>query len=119
MNLLHMTTRAVLAEAERSGEYRAASLAVEGFIHLSTPEQVHLPANTLFRGRQDVVLLWLDPDRLAATVLWEPGDPSDPEGMRFPHLYGPIPMAAVVATTEYRPGADGSFGPPDQPGGTR
>ena len=80
-----------------------------GFVHLSTQEQVHLPANRLFAGRADVVLLYLDPGRLGSPVRWEPGVPGDPEAMVFPHLYGPLPMAAVVHVAGYRPGQDGMF----------
>jgi uncharacterized protein (DUF952 family) len=29
--------------------------------------------------------------------------------MRFPHLYGPLPMAAVTSITPYAPRADGRF----------
>ncbi len=110
--LLHLCTRAEW-EADRAvGERRPPSLADVGFVHLSTPEQVHLPANRLFAGRDDLVLLWLDPGRLDAPVRWEPGVPSDPASMRFPHLYGRLPMAAVTAVTDYRPGSDGRFGAP-------
>lgn len=114
MILLHMTTRPVYDEAIPSGRYAAASLAAEGFQHLSTAEQVHLPATALFRGRTDIVLLCIDADRLDATVLWEPADPDDPASMRFPHLYGSLDLAAVVAVVDYLPGPDGTFAPPDE-----
>ncbi|MEB4210836.1 DUF952 domain-containing protein [Mycobacterium sp. 94-17] len=81
------------------------------FIHLSTPQQVHLPANRLYRGRGDLVLLHIDPTRVSAPVRWEPGVPTDPESMLFPHLYGTLPVSAVVRVTAYRPGGDGSFAP--------
>jgi uncharacterized protein (DUF952 family) len=81
------------------------------FIHLSTPQQVHLPANRLFLGRADLVLLHIDPALLGSPVRWEPGVPTDPESMLFPHLYGPLPTAAVVKVADYRPGTDGSFAP--------
>jgi uncharacterized protein (DUF952 family) len=93
------------------GEHRPDSLASVGFVHLSTPQQVHLPANRLFAGRTDLVLLHIDPDRLLDPVRWEPGVPTDPEAMKFPHLYGPLPAAAVTAVTPYRPGPDGTFEP--------
>ncbi len=115
--LLHMTTRALWAEAVPTGRYAAASVAEEGFIHLSTTRQVQLPATALFRGRSDIVLLCIDADRLDAVVLWEPGDPADPEGMRFPHLYGTLPVSAVRAVVAYRPAADGTFATPTGPGG--
>ncbi len=81
------------------------------FIHLSTPEQVHLPANRIFRGRMDLVLLHIDPAALDSPVRWEPGVPTDPESMVFPHLYGPLPAGAVIEVTPYRAGADGTFPP--------
>ncbi len=44
-----------------------------------------------------------------------PGVADDPDGMLFPHLYGPIPIAAVRSITAYRPGQDGLFGPAGPP----
>ena len=35
--------------------------------------------------------------------------PGDPASMRFPHLYGPLPVAAVTSVLPYRPGPDGAF----------
>jgi len=70
-----------------------------------------LPANRLFAGRVDLVLLYLDPDRLGAPVRWEPGAPDDPAAMLFPHLYGPLPADAVVDVRPYVPGTDGRFEP--------
>src|SRR5690606_10303448 len=63
----------------------------------------------LFAGRTDLVLLRLDPTRLGAPVKWEPGAPSDDPDMRFPHLYAPLPVAAVIAVEEYRAGPGGRF----------
>ncbi|WP_040780271.1 DUF952 domain-containing protein [Nocardia pneumoniae] len=109
--LVHLCTSAEWLSARQTGEYRAPSLGEAGFIHLSAPEQVHLPANRLFAGRRDLVLLRIDPRRVGAPIEWEPGVPSDPESMLFPHLYGPLPVAAVTAVEEYLPGADGTFAP--------
>ena len=97
--------------AEGLGEHRPGSLDAVGFVHLSAPEQVHLPANRLYAGRTDLLLLHLDPGLLSAPVRWEPGVPSDPQSMLFPHLYGPLPVAAVTSVTPYQPGSDGSFSP--------
>lgn len=111
--LVHICARQDWDAARANGEYRAPSLAEVGFIHLSAPYQAHWPADRIYRGRQDLVLLWLDPTRLTYPVKWEPGVPTDPESMRFPHLYGPLPVAAVVEVTDYLPTADGSFVPLD------
>lgn len=108
--LLHITDRAAWERARTGEVYTAESLASQGFIHLSEPHQVAVPANRLYAGRTDLVLLVIDPDRLDAEVRYEPGVPSDPESMRFPHLYGPLPVAAVVDVVDYRPGPDGRFG---------
>ncbi len=72
-------------------------------MHLSAPEQVHVPAGLLYPGRRDLLLLAVDPARLTDPVRLEPGDPADPDSMRFPHLYGPLPVTAVVAVVPYRP----------------
>ena len=107
--LVHVCTAADWRLANSRGEHRPDSLQSHGFVHLSTPEQVHLPANRLYAGRTDLVLLRIDSARLPAEVRWEPGVPADPDGMLFPHLYGPLPAAAVTNVTPYRPGSDGRF----------
>jgi uncharacterized protein (DUF952 family) len=109
--LVHLCPTDEWSSARTRGELRPESLASAGFVHLSTPDQVHLPANRLYRGRGDLVLLHIDPARLDAPVRWEPGVPTDPRSMLFPHLYGALPVAAVISVTNYRPGADGSFPP--------
>lgn len=109
--LVHLCGTEQWARARRLGGIRPEDAGGGDFIHLSTPEQVHLPANRLYRGRDDLVLLHIDPTRLAAPVRWEPGVPTDPESMLFPHLYGPLPLAAVVRVTAYPPGDDGTFPP--------
>jgi uncharacterized protein (DUF952 family) len=111
--ILHFCGRAEWAGALASGEYAADTLPTEGFIHCSTAEQVHLPANALARGRTDLVLLQIDVARLVAPVRWEPGDPADPDSMTFPHVYGPIPVAAVVAVHDFPPSPDGFFTLPE------
>jgi uncharacterized protein (DUF952 family) len=107
--LLHLCTTEEWESARQLGERRPPSLDDQGFVHLSAPEQVHLPANRLFAGRADIVLLHLDPGLLDAPVRWEPGVPTDPESMTFPHLYGPLPAAAVTSVTAYLPDGDGVF----------
>ncbi|MFZ2527139.1 MAG: DUF952 domain-containing protein [Rhodococcus sp. (in: high G+C Gram-positive bacteria)] len=111
-NLLHICGRDEWVAAHRVGVLTPHSLAEAGFVHLSTPEQVHLPANRLFAGRRDLVLLHVDPARLSDPVRYEPGVPGDPESMRFPHLYGPLPLGAIVDATPYEPGTDGKFSAP-------
>ncbi|MCZ4274554.1 DUF952 domain-containing protein [Rhodococcoides yunnanense] len=112
--LLHIISREYWLGARSVGEIRPDSLADVGFVHLSTAGQVHLPANRLFFGRKDMVLLLLDTERLDAPVRWEPGVPQDPDSMLFPHLYGPVPTAAVTDVVDYLPDASGMFtAPPD------
>lgn len=101
--LLHLIEPAQWRAALTDGAVRPASLTDVGFVHLSTPQQVHIPAEALFPGRRDLVLLVVDPARLTDPVRFEAGVPPHPDGLRFPHLYGPLPVSAVIAVVPYRP----------------
>jgi uncharacterized protein (DUF952 family) len=107
--LVHLCTIDDWHAMQASGERRPDSLDQNGFVHLSTTEQVHLPANRLYAGRTDLVLLRIDPARLTSPVRWEPGVATDPDAMVFPHLYGALPAASVINVTPYLPDADGRF----------
>ena len=109
--LLHLCGLGEWSRARACGEIRPEASGGGQFIHLSTPEQVHLPANRLYRGRGDRVLLHIDPALLDSPVRWEPGVETDPESMLFPHLYGPLPVRAVILVTAYPPAPDGTFPP--------
>jgi glutathione S-transferase len=85
-------------EARVPGEpYRrstlGASLDEVGFIHCSFARQVQTIADLVYRDRDDVVLLEIDPARLDVELRVEPGH----DGVdAFPHLYGSLPAGAVV-----------------------
>ncbi|MFR9801553.1 GNAT family N-acetyltransferase [Pseudonocardia sp. RS010] len=113
--LLHLTTPAEWRTALRAGVVTPPSLAEVGFVHLSTADQVALPADRLFAGRRDLLLLAVDAATVGCEIRYEPGVPGDPGAMRFPHAYGPVPVSAVVAVSTYRPGPGGTFAAPPAP----
>jgi len=92
-----------------SGGFRDPSLDTEGFIHCSTVDQFLIPANERFVGRNDLVLLVIDTDRLEREPIYEDCYES---GTRFPHVYGPIPMEAVIDVVDLPPDDDGRFSEP-------
>ena len=98
--ILHITYRADWAAARNGETYEAPSLADEGFIHCSTPSQVVSTANRYYAGRDDLVLLRIDPDRLTAEVRYENTVGGDE---LFPHVYGPVDRAAVIDARPWSP----------------
>ena len=95
--IFHIATARDWEAARRDGTYttstRGRTLADEGFIHASRPEQVQPVFRRWYADAgEPLVLLAIDPDRLGAEVRVEPvGDDT------YPHVYGPIDPAAVVA----------------------
>ncbi len=81
------------------------TLQEQGYIHASTASQVEGVARSFYAEVDaPLVLLELDVHALEAAgspVCWEtvPGAP-DP----FPHVYGPLPLSAVVSVTPYAVG---------------
>lgn len=74
--------------------YRPPSLQDEGFIHLSRADQLEATSRRHYAGRTGLRLLTVDVSGLDGGELrWEPA----PHGEEFPHLYGPLPVAAVTA----------------------
>jgi glutathione S-transferase len=105
--LLHLAVAAEWERARSAGAYERStidtSLEEEGFIHCSFPHQVQATADRYYRGRDDIVLLRVDPTRVDAEVVVEESS----SGERFPHVYGPIPVSAVVSAEPVPMGPDG------------
>jgi uncharacterized protein (DUF952 family) len=68
----------------------------DGFIHFSNREQLVGTLQKHFAGQTDLVVLELDSESLGRNLKWEPSR----NGALFPHLYAPMPIAAVVATRD-------------------
>jgi glutathione S-transferase len=95
-------------QARGEGSYRRStlgrSLDEEGFIHCSFADQVQGTADLFYAGHNDVVLLEVDPARVRSEMRVENLDGGE---VMFPHLYGPLPVDAVVRATQVERGADG------------
>ena len=112
--IYHITRRAAWQRALQRGEYRTPSLRTEGFIHCSGRTQVVRVANAFYRGRRNLVLLVVDPAEVQAPLRHERVD-----GGRFPHIYGPLNLDAVVQVVEFPPRADGTFAFPGNSSSSR
>ena len=64
----------------------------DGFIHLSAASQVAGTLAKHFSGQADLLLLKVDGERLGPALKWEESRGGD----LFPHLYGPLPLDAIV-----------------------
>ena len=105
--VFHIAARTEWEAALAAGAYRTRSLDTEGFIHCSTGAQVAGTANRLFAGRTDLVLLFVDAERLEAALRYE--RVADPPGLEFPHVFGPINLSAVFDVVALQAAADGGF----------
>lgn len=101
--LFHIAEPQDWADAQASGQYRPESLRREGFVHCSSSVQVLATATRYYRGRTGLVLI--EVDEAGLDVRWE----LSTGGERFPHVYGPIPVASVGRVHPFEPHADGTF----------
>ena len=112
--LFHLAARGDWERTSSARAYATASLHDDGFIHCSTASQHAAVANSRFTGRDDLVLLLIDPSKLASEVRFEP---AEADGEAFPRVYGPVDYDAVFEAAPYRPGPDGQFHPHEEASG--
>ena len=102
--LFHLALRRDWEEARGSeaGEYRVSTrgrtLAEEGYLHASYAHQWQGVRDAYYADvTEPLVLLEVDPALLDVPVVEEVPAGGDEA---FPHVYGPLPVAAVVAVRE-------------------
>ncbi|MCY4072440.1 MAG: DUF952 domain-containing protein [Chloroflexi bacterium] len=108
--IYHITGTSNWAEAQASGLYSAPSLETEGFIHCSSIDQILPVANSMFRSERNLLVLCIDESKLGAQVLWEAPihpNPSATDDVLFPHVYGPVEVAAVKWVADLAEGDSG------------
>jgi uncharacterized protein (DUF952 family) len=106
MRIFHIATAADWDAAEASGAYttstRGVTLEEEGYIHASRADQVEGVRTAFYADvTEPLVLLEIDTDLLDVPVVEEFPAPGATE--TFPHVYGAIRPAAVVAVRALEP----------------
>ena len=83
------------ATLKRDGAFVGAAVDIaDGYIHMSTSDQLEETLAKHFAGQANVMVVEIDLEALGDTVRWEVsrGD------QLFPHVYGVLPIGAVRGT---------------------
>lgn len=98
------------AAAKAAGQLEGTPVDLaDGYIHFSTAAQLAETLDKHYRGQSGLVLATVDPDLIDGDLRWE----SSRGGQLFPHLYAPLPLAAVVAERVLDARPDGGFDLPE------
>ena len=96
--LFHVALRRDWEAAKEAGDYRVSTrgrtLAEEGYLHASFEHQWQGVRDAYYADvTEPLVLLEVDPDLLDVPLVVETPEGADEA---FPHIYGPLPVTAVV-----------------------
>lgn len=109
--IYHLAVGAEWSEAVDSGAPYARStlgksLGDEGFIHCSLANQVGRIADLVYGGQSDTTLLVIDPSLVRVEIRLENTEGGDD---LFPHVYGALPLTAVIRAELVPTKDDGTF----------
>jgi uncharacterized protein (DUF952 family) len=85
------------AQFQASGIFAGAPVDLaDGYIHMSTADQLEETLGKHFAGQSGLVIAQIELSSFGDALKWEVSR----GGALFPHLYGVLPMAAVVGAKE-------------------
>jgi glutathione S-transferase len=103
--IYHLALAGDWAAARATGEYRISTrgLTLEqvGFIHASYAHQIAATYQRFYADAGPLKLLIIDPQRLAALGLPLRAEVAPDSGELFPHVYGALPVEAVLQVEAY------------------
>lgn len=94
MKIIHIVEVNSWQNYQNQPKYFGDSLKSLGFIHCCLPEQVISVINAWFPGRDDLLLLEIDSEKLKERLVFENLEGGEE---KFPHIYGPINKDAIIA----------------------
>ena len=101
LNLTHPATAYKILTTDQWAQFVADGVFMgapidlaDGYIHLSAADQLQRTLDKHFAGQSELVISEVDLVALVATVKWEVSR----SGELFPHIYGPLPMSAVLGS---------------------
>lgn len=104
--ILHACTKIDYDKAKENGGYRSNTLDSVGFIHCSEINTILRVANSNWIGRKDLILLFIDKNKVISEIKYEPDIHS---GVLYPHIYGPLNLGAIISVKDFLPKEDGIF----------
>ncbi|MEO5494287.1 MAG: DUF952 domain-containing protein [Sphingomonas sp.] len=91
--------------ALEADEFRGAQVDVaDGFVHLSTLDQLTETVDKHFAGQSDLWIAAVDLTAFGDSLKWE----ESRGGALFPHIYGAMPLETVIAYGPLKRGDDGA-----------
>ena len=101
--IYHIVTETDYRTRNDGQQYLPSSFAADGFVHCALEGSVLAVANDYYAGARDTLLLLrIDPTRLASPTRYEAASPGRAAGTShlatspvFPHVYGPIENTAI------------------------
>lgn len=107
-NVYKILTRVEWEYLRDHGEFLGTNLdRADGFIHLSTADQVKGTLEKHFHAHHEVVVAAFDPGQLAGELRYE----LSRDSQCFPHLYGTLTAAAIVSHQMFTRQENGTFRP--------
>ena len=95
-----------MAALERDGTFTGAPVDLkDGYVHLSTADQLAETIDKHFTGQADLHIVAVDLAAYADKLRWEPSR----GGQLFPHLYAPLLLETAVAYSPLERHDDGSI----------
>jgi uncharacterized protein (DUF952 family) len=89
-------TAAQWAQFQADGVFHGAPVDLaDGYIHLSAADQLQGTLDKHFAGQDGLIIAEVDLAVLGDGIKWEVSR----GGALFPHIYGALPMAAIIAAT--------------------
>ena len=99
----HSATAYKILTADQWAQFRSGGVfhgapvdLADGYIHLSAADQLQGTLDKHFAGQSGLVIAEVDLAQLGGTVKWEVSRGN----ALFPHIYGPLPMAAVLGVQQ-------------------
>lgn len=96
--ILHVLRKSTWERFKDQSKYEHTSLQNEGFIHFSTPFNMHFVTPNFKDIEDELVILCVDESKLIHQVKYE-ADPVSNE--KYPHLYGSLNTDAIIMVLPY------------------
>ena len=92
-HIYHIATKKDWLFAIEVGGYTCDSLEKDGFIHCCFESQIDFVLSEFFNDRDELVLLKMDPEKIAAKIIEENSEGGEE---LFPHVYEVINFEAIL-----------------------